>query len=79
MPKVIFDKRTKPPDAVPSRSVMPPEVWQRIAQTAYDLWERRGRRNGDDLRNWLTAERIVLGQLNGTKSWWGRTPAPGRA
>ena len=33
---------------------------ERIRRVAYGLYEKRGRVEGNDLRNWLEAERIVL-------------------
>jgi len=38
-----------------------PDVMKRIAETAYHLWEKRGRPHGSDRQDWLEAERIVLG------------------
>jgi hypothetical protein len=37
----------------------PEEIRQRIAQKAYEIYQRRGRRDGHDLEDWLEAERIV--------------------
>ena len=34
---------------------------ERIAECAYDLYERRGRQDGFELDDWLEAERRVLG------------------
>ena len=34
-----------------------------IARVAYELWERRGRQNGSDQRDWFEAERIVRGRV----------------
>ena len=39
-----------------------PAVMKRIAETAYHLWEKRGRPHGSDQQDWLEAERIVLGR-----------------
>ncbi len=30
----------------------------RIAERAYHLWEKRGRKHGNDLRDWFEAERL---------------------
>jgi DUF2934 family protein len=38
---------------------MPESMWQRIAAEAYALYEKRGRRQGYALRDWLDAEFIV--------------------
>ena len=39
---------------------LPPQVKQRIAEIAYQLYERRGRQPGHELDDWLEAERRVL-------------------
>ena len=36
---------------------------QRIAEKAYELYCGRGRRDGDQLRDWHEAERMVLEEL----------------
>lgn len=80
MPRVIFDKRAGPPATVlslPVASLATVEthaIRQWIAGIAYDIWERRGRHPGDDLWNWLTAERFVLAQLAVLRN---AIPAPG--
>ncbi len=33
---------------------------QRIAEMAYELYRGRGQREGDDLKDWYEAERLVL-------------------
>lgn len=33
---------------------------QRIAEMAYELYRRRGQREGDDLKDWYEAEQLVL-------------------
>jgi len=35
-----------------------PDVMRRIAEKAYSLWEQHGRPHGNDLQDWLEAERI---------------------
>ena len=40
---------------------IPPLVKQRIAELAYQLYEKRGRQPGRELEDWLEAERRVLG------------------
>jgi hypothetical protein len=39
-----------------------PDVMKRIAETAYYLWEKRGRPHGSDWADWIEAEKIVLGR-----------------
>jgi hypothetical protein len=36
------------------------EIQESIALKAYDLYVQRGYTNGNDLEDWLTAERLVL-------------------
>lgn len=40
----------KPPSAIQH---------EEIARVAYELFERRGRTHGNDLQDWLDAERII--------------------
>jgi hypothetical protein len=35
---------------------------QAIAEKAHELYEKRGRRNGYDLEDWLEAERLILSE-----------------
>jgi hypothetical protein len=45
-------------------SIMGDEVLrQRIAEKAYELYEKRGQSHGQDLDDWLEAERLVLGEI----------------
>jgi hypothetical protein len=48
----------------PARSMRldSPNVMRRIAEKAYALWEQRGRPHGNDLQDWLEAERIERGK-----------------
>jgi hypothetical protein len=39
------------------------EICQRIADKAYDLYEKRGGAHGFDVEDWLEAERLVLREL----------------
>jgi hypothetical protein len=42
-----------------------PVINHQIRQRAYELWLARGCREGDDLQNWIDAEReIVFSQLD---------------
>ena len=36
---------------------------QRIAEKAYELYEKRGQSHGHDLNDWLEAERLVLSEI----------------
>ena len=40
---------------------IPPQVRQRIAEVAYQLYEKRGKQPGHEVDDWLEAERRVLG------------------
>jgi len=51
-PKTPTPIRPKPPDA---------ELGQQISQRAYQLYEERGRLDGNAMEDWLIAEKEVLG------------------
>lgn len=54
-------KRISPAAGVSKAPVESPEgMWERIARKAYELWEQRGRQDGNDLRDWLDAEALVM-------------------
>jgi hypothetical protein len=36
------------------------DLYNEIAKVAYDLHEKRGRKHGHDMEDWLEAERIIL-------------------
>jgi hypothetical protein len=44
-------------ESVPLRH---PDQMKMIAETAYLLWEKRGRPHGSDMQDWLEAEKIVM-------------------
>jgi Protein of unknown function (DUF2934) len=46
---------------------LPDGMWERISQKAYELWEQRGRQEGDALQNWLDAEEIVMEEIHETR------------
>ncbi len=56
--------RFKPPGASPSTV----ELRREIARLAYELYLRRGRLNGRDLEDWLSAEAIVNSRLAGCEN-----------
>ncbi|MFA6600213.1 MAG: DUF2934 domain-containing protein [Candidatus Omnitrophota bacterium] len=35
------------------------DLTERIRKVAKEIWERKGRKSGKDLENWLEAERLV--------------------
>jgi len=56
-------KSAKKPAASSSEvTLYDPDVMKRIAETAYYLWEKRGRPHGSDMQDWIEAEKIVLGK-----------------
>jgi hypothetical protein len=50
------------PVSLPEVKLHDPAVMKRIAETAYYLWEKRGRPHGSDTQDWVEAEKIVLGK-----------------
>jgi hypothetical protein len=38
-----------------------------VAKTAYDIYVKRGMIDGNDLEDWLKAEKIVMGQQTKTR------------
>ena len=63
-------KKQRSPRAVPSPSVhdvknqdgVSDGMWDLIARRAYEIWEQRGRHDGNALEDWLEAERIIREQ-----------------
>lgn len=51
------------------------EVRTRIAEKAYQLYERRGRISGQEVQDWLEAERVVMAELGSQSP---KTVRPGR-
>jgi hypothetical protein len=43
---------------------LPDGMWDRIARKAYELWEQRGRQDGNHLRDWLDAEELVMEEIH---------------
>ena len=39
-------------------------MWERISQKAYELWEQRGRQEGNAFRDWLDEEEIVMEEIH---------------
>jgi hypothetical protein len=40
------------------------ELRRRIAEKAYELYERRGKVPGQEVEDWLEAERMIMAELN---------------
>ena len=58
-------KRPSPAAGVSMPPIELPEgMWERIARKAYELWEQRGRQEGNDLRDWLDAEEAVMEEIH---------------
>lgn len=43
---------------------LPDGMWEQIAKKAYELWEQRGRPEGQDMQHWLEAEEIVMEEIH---------------
>jgi hypothetical protein len=43
---------------------LPDGMWERIARKAYELWDQRGRQEGNALRDWLDAEEIIMEEIH---------------
>jgi len=56
-PRTASGRREKPIE-------LPEGTWERIRAKAHELWEARGRQEGDDLRDWLDAEDIVMEEIH---------------
>ena len=50
--------------ASPQAIELPDGMWERIARKAYELWQDRGYRDGQDLEDWLDAEAIVMEEIH---------------
>ncbi len=42
----------------------PDGVWHLIEQKAHELYEQRGKKQGNDMAHWLEAEEIVMEELH---------------
>jgi hypothetical protein len=61
------ERRTAEPSVLPPGAPMPAltedELRARVAQKAFELFERRGREGGNEMADWLEAERLVRAEL----------------
>jgi len=60
-------KKTRPSPAAGQSTKpieLPDGMWDRISRKAYELWEQRGRQEGNALRDWLDAEVIVMEEIH---------------
>ena len=46
---------------------LPEGMWERISRKAYELWEQRGRQEGNALQDWLEAEEIVMEEIHASR------------
>jgi hypothetical protein len=58
-------KTTATPTAAAGKraALTPEERHEQISRRAYELYERRGRHHGNDLRDWLQAEAELEGDV----------------
>jgi hypothetical protein len=58
---------TQPTRATPAVShrlqISDPDVYDRVARKAYELYQQRGEAPGEELADWLLAERLVEEEL----------------
>jgi hypothetical protein len=50
--------------ASPQAIELPNGMRERISRKAYELWQERGCRDGQDLEDWLDAEVIVMEEIH---------------
>jgi hypothetical protein len=53
--------RRSPAQAASNANAKELALFERIAQRAYELYERRGGQAGSELEDWLQAEREIIG------------------
>ena len=68
-PKVKKASVVKAPPRAAVRSAanpieLPDGMWERISQTAFELWKERGSREGYALQDWLDAEEAVMEEIH---------------
>jgi hypothetical protein len=51
------------PAVSPRLRISDPELYDRVARKAYELYQQRGEAPGDELADWLLAERLVEEEL----------------
>jgi hypothetical protein len=67
------EKRSSPEPSIELHNIDlrkndPQSLRERISEGAYDLFLKRGAAHGNDLGDWLEAERMVLAKHGNTKS-----------
>ena len=58
---IVRGKRTKEPKAAPSIDAK--SFADRVEKKAYELYQRRGYRSGQDWQDWFDAEKLVEDEL----------------
>jgi hypothetical protein len=56
--------KRSPLAASPQAIELPDGMRERISRKAYELWQERGYRDGQDFENWLDAEAIVMEEIH---------------
>ena len=56
--------KRSPLAASPQAIELPDGMRERISRKAYELWQDRGYRDGQDLEDWLDAEAIVMEEIH---------------
>ena len=74
-PRIPANRAGGAPEAGPMRAAepqairnLPADLHERIRARAYQLWQQGGRRYDSAEKDWLTAEREILGQHGASKS-----------
>ena len=57
------EEKKSPPDSAGESIPGDEALHQRIAEKAYELYHKRGESHGQDLDDWLEAERLVLSEI----------------
>ena len=55
--------RRSPLAASPQSIELPDGMRERISKKAYELWQERGYRDGQDFKDWLDAEALVMEEI----------------
>ena len=56
--------RRSPLAASPQSIELPDGMRERISKKAYELWQERGYRDGQDFKDWLDAEALVMEEVH---------------
>ena len=62
--KTMQEASVSKPQSKTKTKTNPQQFYQRVEEKAYELYERRGYTNGNDLADWFEAERIVKSESN---------------